>query len=203
MESPQAQSLIQPNAEEKPVSSIPENISAPTLDEVRKTNPYGVNQYTAPDPRQALFLSLYLDPQSPTFSNCYRSALQAGYEEAYAKNLLDKAPKWLVEYVDTAPVIQLAEKNLRKYLGMSTETPAYTMWGKPILNPDGSPVMRDLNKRLEVQADLTKFALERLDPKKYGKTDKVVGTHHILFSLSDLRRAEQEEKAREAQFSQK
>ena len=33
------------------------------------------------NPRQKMCWDLYIDPNSPTFGNAYRSALQAGYEE--------------------------------------------------------------------------------------------------------------------------
>ena len=45
-----------------------------------KSNPNKANQYQL-DPRQKMCWDLYIDPNSPTFGNAYRSALQAGYEE--------------------------------------------------------------------------------------------------------------------------
>lgn len=79
---------------------------------------------------------------------------------------------------------------------METEKPAYTMFGKPIKDENGNPVMRDLNKRIEAQVELTKFVLERKGG--WVKTDKLVGKH-LLFSLADLRRAAEAKKAREAE----
>lgn len=49
------------------------------------------------DPRQSRFFELYLDPQSPSFGNCYQSALQAGYTPETARNLTHNRPKWLSE----------------------------------------------------------------------------------------------------------
>lgn len=57
------------------------------------------NQWTA-TPKQELFISLYIDPNSPTFGNAYRSAIQAGYNHGYAIKIASPAiaNKWLVEY---------------------------------------------------------------------------------------------------------
>ena len=57
----------------------------------------GTNQYTKPDPRQERFAGLYYSPDSPTFSNCYRSAIDAGYSPKTAKDLSHNKPKWLSE----------------------------------------------------------------------------------------------------------
>lgn len=44
------------------------------------------NQYVS-NPRQDRFLDLYLSISSPTFGNAYKSALQAGYSEGYARQI--------------------------------------------------------------------------------------------------------------------
>lgn len=79
------------------------------------TNPNGANQYH-PDPRQTLFLTAYLDPKSKTFSNAYQSALQAGYEDEYAKVILNKDLDWLSEHVKDSLLLQKAEKRLEQIL---------------------------------------------------------------------------------------
>lgn len=73
------------------------------------------NQHT-PDPRQALFLSYYIDPKSETFSNAYQSALKAGYEEEYAKVILNKDLDWLSESVKDMNLLHKAEKRLNQVL---------------------------------------------------------------------------------------
>lgn len=75
----------------------------------------GANQYQ-PDPRQSLFLASYLDPTSETFSNAYRSALKAGYEEEYAKVILHKDLDWLSESVRDNDLVAKAEKALLEAL---------------------------------------------------------------------------------------
>lgn len=110
--------------------SIPiktKNISLPTLltperitegfllndaldgEEMAKTNPNGSNQYKV-DPRQAKFLEIYLNPKSPTYANAYRSAINAGYEDYYAKVIKSNAPKWVVEGVEEITKNELVKK---------------------------------------------------------------------------------------------
>ena len=81
-----------------------------------KNNPNKVNQYTAPDPRQSLFLSYYIDPKSETFSNAYKSALKAGYEEEYAKTILSQDVQWLSDSLSDASLLNKAEKRLNQIL---------------------------------------------------------------------------------------
>lgn len=49
--------------------------------------------------QQQLFISYYLTPESPTFANAYKSALQAGYKEEYAQNITHLNPKWLSDII--------------------------------------------------------------------------------------------------------
>lgn len=49
------------------------------------------------DPRQEKFLDLYLSVTSPSFGNCYQSAMSAGYTNETARNLMHNRPKWLSE----------------------------------------------------------------------------------------------------------
>lgn len=49
------------------------------------------------DPRQEKFLDLYFSVTSPSFGNCYQSAMCAGYTSETARNLTHNRPKWLSE----------------------------------------------------------------------------------------------------------
>lgn len=73
------------------------------------------NQYEV-DPRQALFLTNYLDPKSKTFANAKQSAISAGYSEEYAKVIMNKDSDWLSENVNLAKMLNKAEKNIEKLL---------------------------------------------------------------------------------------
>lgn len=75
------------------------------------------------DPRQALFLEYYLNPQSKTFSNIYQSAMKAGYTENYASNLNSKV-SWVVENsreVTKDELVVKAKKVLNKSLDSQDE----------------------------------------------------------------------------------
>lgn len=50
-------------------------------------------------PRQNKFLELYTMPGSSSFSNCYQSAVAAGYSDKTARNLLHLQPEWLSENI--------------------------------------------------------------------------------------------------------
>jgi hypothetical protein len=73
------------------------------------------NQYV-PDPRQELFAAYYTDPKSETFSNAYRSALRAGYEENYASNILSQNNEWILETIRDLKRLKKAEENLDMFL---------------------------------------------------------------------------------------
>lgn len=129
-----------------------------------KTNPNGANQYKV-DPRQALFLSLYLDPKSKTFSNGKQSAISAGYEEYYADVLLAKLPTWLSVKVSQEYIVQKAESNLKEFVEMKPENTG----------------------ELKVKADITKFALERLNRKDYGKQEESqILTGNVTVNIIDF-----------------
>jgi len=48
-----------------------------------------------PDPRQAVFLQLYLTPSAKYFGNALQSGLKAGYSQEYSENILQEDLKWL------------------------------------------------------------------------------------------------------------
>ena len=85
-----------------------------------KPNPNKVNQYTAPDPRQSLFLANYLDPKSATFGNAKQSGIKAGYGEKYSEVILHKDSDWLSNSVKDNDLVQRAEKALLEALNYST-----------------------------------------------------------------------------------
>lgn len=82
----------------------------------KRSNPNKVNQYTAPDPRQSLFLSYYLDPKSDTFANALQSGIRARYTEEYSKTLMSQLPAWLSESISDQELLHKAEKRLKQIL---------------------------------------------------------------------------------------
>uniref|UniRef100_A0A6M3J4U3 Putative terminase n=1 Tax=viral metagenome TaxID=1070528 RepID=A0A6M3J4U3_9ZZZZ len=106
------------------------------------------NQYQ-PDPRQALFLSYYLDPKSKTFSNAYQSAILAEYSEEYAETITSQMPDWLSESLGDNKMLHKAEKNLDEFL--------------------------DDNEDKKIKADITKFVASRLGKKKWSERGEITG----------------------------
>ena len=71
------------------------------------------------DPRQAVLLSKYLNPDSDTFGNLKASAIQSGYKESYADNLAAKMPAWLESGkvgLKLPSILRKAENNLDTFL---------------------------------------------------------------------------------------
>jgi hypothetical protein len=156
--------------------------------ENRLNNPYGVNQYTEPDPRQALFLSAYLDPKSPTFSNGLQSAIKAGYSQEYAEVLTSNMPAWLSENIRRTNFVHLAEEHMNEVLTMPNLSQAMGAFG-PIFSTEITKVkktgkngkVRTVNKKVKVpviipqislikeKTAIAKIVLPAHDPKVYGR----------------------------------
>lgn len=53
-------------------------------------------------PQQEEFLVRYMDPKSPTFANPYKSAMEAGYSESYARIIAQPSVnrQWIAEARD-------------------------------------------------------------------------------------------------------
>lgn len=67
------------------------------------------NQWRATK-KQRLAMSYWLEPSSETFGNAYRSFLRAGFSKSYSMNVVNKAPQWLVNYVESD---ELADVHIR------------------------------------------------------------------------------------------
>lgn len=99
-------------------------------------------------PQKQAFLKAYLDPKSPTWGNAVQSGLKAGYDEHYAKNILNQMPDWLRENLDKSRLVQKAEKNLEMAL-------------------DGG--LDEEGKKKDIQWKATDFALSRLKKDTYSE----------------------------------
>lgn len=118
--------------------------------------------------RQILFLSLYLDPNSETFGNAYRSAIKAGYSSEYADNISGQGNKWLSENVGDAQRLINAEKALDECLTLDTEV-------KEIVNEKGEVVTLKDPQLLKIKQDTAKFISERLGKAKYSTRTELTG----------------------------
>lgn len=113
-------------------------------------------------PRQIRFLESYLDVESETFGNVYRSALRAGYDEKYAQNISGQMPNWLSENLDDSKMLKKAENNIIEMLDIKKTSPSY----------------------LRIKADITKFVAERVGKKKYSL--KLGVEHSGTIKLNDI-----------------
>lgn len=118
------------------------------------------SQKTLLNSKQADFLFYYTNPKSATFSNAYRSALKAGYSEAYAKNITDQLPDWLMENLGDTIRLKRAERNLSEV----QEIPLRDEEGKFI-----DPAL--LNQRNKVDM----FLAKALNKDKYAERRELTG----------------------------
>lgn len=132
-------------------------------------NPNGANQFK-PDPRQTLFLTYYFDQKSETFSNAYQSAKKAGYEDEYCQNITAQMPKWLSESIRDNDLVKKAERNLNEFLEMETVNIKTNDKGEELSFVDAGLT--------RVKADMTKFALERLNKAKYSARQELAGINN-------------------------
>ena len=100
-------------------------------------------------PQQSEFLKNYLDPNSETWGNAYRSALKSNYSEEYSDNIMSLMPKWLSEALQDTKLVNQALINLSVFIGDSE------------------------NKSL--QWDATKFTLTRLSKNKFSERQELTG----------------------------
>ena len=113
----------------------------------RRNNPHGANQWVI-DPRQELFLSSYLNPQSETWGNALQSGLKAGYTQEYSESLTAQMPQWLSEGLGDNILLQKASRNL----GMALEG--------QLDDPERG--------KKEIQYKATEFVLKGLQKNKWG-----------------------------------
>lgn len=136
------------------------------------TNPNKINQYTAPDPRQTIFLSYYLDPKSETFSNILQSGLRAGYSQKYSENLKVQMPAWFGEKLEESRherLLAKAERNLDEFMDINHIVPAMGPFGPIINKKTKKPYLVTNSKILAIKEKATEFIAEGLGKKFYGK----------------------------------
>jgi hypothetical protein len=103
-------------------------------------------------PQQELFLALYTNPKSDTFSNALQSALKAGYAQEYAESITCKMPEWLSENLGDMRRLRKAEKNLEEVQNL------------PIIDEEGKVDVNLIDKRSKVDI----FLAKALNKQKYS-----------------------------------
>lgn len=80
---------------------------------LRETVDSHPNQWTG-TPMQEKYLILFLDPSSPTFGNSYQSAMEAGFQESYARII--SAPSvnrlWIKEAGDYLNLVKMGPEHI-------------------------------------------------------------------------------------------
>jgi len=117
---------------------------------------------TVINPKQKLFYDLYTNPKSPSFSNAYRSAINAGFKEEYAKTIIHKEHKWLsklASQLTDEKMLLKAEENFREVQDLA------------IKDNDGKVDTNIIAQRNKVDM----FLAERLNKVKYStRTENAV-----------------------------
>ena len=84
------------------------------------------NRKTVVNLQQLTFIKLYFTPGTEYFGNAYRSAIKAGYDDSYAKVILQKDLAWLEqgikEFVGGPTDINNLKNEARKVLSKSLKS---------------------------------------------------------------------------------
>jgi hypothetical protein len=132
-------------------------ISSPTAKRQRKVD--GRTKVVI-KPQQRLFIEAYTNPKSKTFNNARQSALQAGFSENYADQILYKPQKWLMEIegqLNDEKMLLKAEENFREVQGLQVASYDPKL-DKVVVQTD---VLAHRNK-------VDMFLAERLNKAKYS-----------------------------------
>jgi hypothetical protein len=110
-------------------------------------------------PQQELFIANYTNPKSKTFGNARATALDAGYSQEYADNIMSLMPEWLSENIGKRTLVIKAEKVLNKTLDYD------------VTDADGKVD----TALLSIQNSTAKFVAERLNKNDYSARTEQTG----------------------------
>jgi phage terminase small subunit len=121
------------------------------------------------NPQQLAFKENYTNPNSETFGNAYRSALNAGFSDEYAKVITSPSAElqWVSEILNDVRRLQRAEKVLDKTLEMIDD---------------------EDTARQKLAQDSAKFLAKGLGKNKYSERQEMSGPEggSIDINLSSL-----------------
>lgn len=158
------------------------------------------DDYDITDPRQALFLQLYYDKESPTWGNAKRSAMAAGFDTDYANQITYRRPKWWLEFVRQSDIASLIEMHVSEVLNLPNVTQAMGAFG-PLTTTETIKVEKVLkngttklvNKKIKVpiyvpniplmkeKTAVSKLAAPAYDPDRYRQK---AGGNKFVFNIS-------------------
>lgn len=87
--------------------------------------------------------------------------------------------------------LEIIDKKFNRVISMRTKEPVIGMFGPIVDRETKKPLMRENAHLLKIQMDNVQYLAERLDSGRYGKVEKTENKH-LVFSLSDLRKAKED-----------
>lgn len=157
-------------------------------------------------PRQALFLQLYFNHQSSTWGNARQSALQAGFDEAYANRITYDQPQWFSDFLRRNTLIDKIERHFQEVLSMPNITQAMGAFGpiekKEVIIEETGEVYKSGKKKgqpktrkrtiktpvyvpniplIKAKNEAAKIAAPAHDPDRYGRKQ---GGNKFVFNMA-------------------
>lgn len=120
-------------------------------------------------PQQEKFLADYLNPKSVTFGNAYQTAIACGFEDSYARNIMNLRPDWLSDRIDRQDLLTSAERVFKK-----------------TLNLDTAPKGHEDAQLLRIQNDTAKFIGETVGKNIFSKKSDIEINLNSLPSLIQI-----------------
>ncbi len=124
------------------------------------------------NPKQALFIQYFIDPESKTFSNCLQSGIAAGFSPTYAENIASRRPKWFLEAITSHRIsddqaVMEAEESLRELRTMNIVNETLTEGGEVLKKRDAGLA--------SVKLRAAEITLRTLAKDKYSERKELTG----------------------------
>lgn len=154
------------------------------------------------DPRQIAFLAAYTTPDSPTYGNAYKSAIEAKYSESYAKSITVQMPEGISEILGNDARVKKAEAHIDEVLDVPILVQAMGAFGplferiptkrinkktgEPVYRR-GDPIMVHSTSIMKEKSKIVEIVLPALKKDLYGKqnTGKPVGIQINIIPARD------------------
>lgn len=157
-------------------------------------------------PRQALFLQLYHDKESPTWGNAKQSALAAGFSESMANQITYLRPQWFVDFCRQNSLIDKIEQHFTEVMNLPNVTQAMGAFGpiekKQVIVEETGEVYKSGARKgqpktkkktvkvpvyvpnvaiIKAKNEVAKIAAPAHDPDRYGKK---ANTNNFIFNMT-------------------
>lgn len=139
------------------------------------------------DPRQQLFFQYYTSRSSPTFSDATRSAMAAGYDEEYARNLVSRKPRWFSDAIRQMDLLDKSEQALNELLTQDEDLKVKAQVAMFIAKGAGKDRWQDKQK----------IALEFEQPKEFAPVEDIEQVLSIAQRNLEERKKQEEQQQQE------